>query len=76
MIPKYRDLKSSGGSALATWWAKKQTSIKDKTGYRDSHYQVSREMSVLSQDNWTRNDIENFTRKISQRITKFIFGED
>lgn len=55
---------------------KKQTSIKDKTGYRDSHYQVSREMSVLSQDNWTRNDIENFTRKISQRITKFIFGED
>jgi hypothetical protein len=52
---------------------KKQTSIKHKTGYQDSHYQVAKEMSNLSQDNWTRNDIENFTQKISQRITKFIF---
>ena len=55
---------------------KKQTSIKHKTGYQNSHYQVAREMSELSQDNWTRNDIENFTQKISQRITRFIFDKD
>lgn len=54
---------------------KKQKSINDKTGYKDSNYNIARELVNYYKDTWTKNDIEDITLKVSQRIADFIFNE-
>lgn len=54
---------------------KKQKSIKDKSGYKDSKYQIARALIDYPKDTWTKEDIETLTVKIAERISKFIFEE-
>lgn len=53
---------------------KKQTSINDKSGYKDSRYQIAMALTNYSENTWEKRDIEKATQKAAERITKFIFG--
>lgn len=52
---------------------KKQTSVKNKTGYKDSIYPIAQTLTSYPKDIWTKEDIENATNKATERILKFIF---
>ena len=52
---------------------KKQKSINDKAGYKDSKYHIARALIDYPKDTWTKEDIETMTVKIAERISKFIF---
>ena len=52
---------------------KKQKSINDKAGYKDSKYPIARALTNYPKDTWTKKDIETVTVKIAERISKFIF---
>lgn len=54
---------------------KKQTSIKNKTGYKDSIYPIAQHLTMYPKDTWEKEDIEKATKKAAERIVKFIFGE-
>lgn len=52
---------------------KKQKSIIDKSGYKDSRYKIARALTEYPKDLWTKDDIENATIKVAERISSFIF---
>ena len=52
---------------------KKQKSVNDKTGYKDSRYNIARALVNFPGDLWTKKDIEEATIKVAERITEFIF---
>ena len=54
---------------------KKQRSITDKAGYKDSRYNIAKSLIDYKTDVWTQNDINKATEKIANRIVKFIFGK-
>lgn len=54
---------------------KKQTSINDKSGYKDSRYQIALALTNYPKNTWEKEDIEEATQKATERITKFIFGD-
>jgi len=54
---------------------KKQKSITDKTGYKDSKYNIARALVNYPKDKWTKDDIDDATLKVIERIVNFIFGE-
>ncbi len=54
---------------------KKQTSIKNKSGYKDSSYSIAIDLTNYPKDTWTKEDIEDSTKKSVERIKKFIFNE-
>lgn len=54
---------------------KKQSSINSKSGYKDSKYAIALSMTNYSKDTWEKNDIETATKKVAERIVKFIFNE-
>ena len=53
-------------------------SLKDKSGYVDSRYPMARQLVRRYQNEakayWTKQDIEEATTKIGERITGFIFS--
>ena len=53
---------------------KKQTSIKDKSGYKDSGYHIATALTKYPKDVWTKDDIETITSKVADRIADFIFS--
>lgn len=53
---------------------KKQKSIKDKAGYKDSRFPIARALTNYSHDKWTKEDINSATVKVANRILNFIFG--
>jgi hypothetical protein len=53
---------------------KKQSSIQEKTGYKDSKFALSQSLINYSKDLWGKEDIENATEKVANRIIKFIFN--
>lgn len=53
---------------------KKQTSVKNKTGYKDSIYPIAQSLTTYSEDIWTKKDIEEATNKATERILQFIFN--
>ena len=55
--------------------AKKQKSIVDKAGYKDSKYNIARALIDYPKDTWTKGDIETMTVRIAERISRFIFEE-
>lgn len=55
--------------------SKKQTSIKDKSGYKDSRYQIALSLTNYPKDTWTKEDIEDATLKAAERISNFIFND-
>ena len=62
--------KSIGNSWFKT---KKSTSIKDRTGYKDSKYCLAKTLSNYPKDVWDKDDIATATEKASMRITDFMF---
>ena len=56
------------------WFAtKKQTSIIDKSGYKDSRYNIAHALTNYPSDSWKKEDIQEATNKVAKRITDFIF---
>lgn len=54
---------------------KKQNSISTKSGYKDSQYAIARALVSYPHDRWTKEDIDKATKKASERIVDFLFGE-
>ncbi len=54
---------------------KKQKSIKEKSGYKDSSYNIARALVNYPTDTWLKDDIENATRKATLRILRFVFND-
>lgn len=61
--------------AISNDWfkTKKQTSVTNRTGYKDSQFSLARSLTTFEKDLWQRQDIEGATQKIAQRITQFVF---
>ena len=55
---------------------KKQKSVKDKLGYKDSRYHIAKALAVCPKDAWTKDDIEIVTQKIASRIFRFIWNAE
>ena len=54
---------------------KKQSSIKDKTGYKDSEFAIAVALTNYPKDKWGKEDINTATEKAAARIVKFIFSK-
>lgn len=54
---------------------KKQKSVKDKAGYKDSTYNIALALVNYHKNTWTKDDIELATDKAANRIIQFIYGE-
>jgi uncharacterized protein with ParB-like and HNH nuclease domain len=52
---------------------KKQSSIINKSGYKDSRYLIAVALTNHSKSTWDKDDIEIATDKAADRIVKFIF---
>lgn len=66
--------KSINSSVSNNWFkTKKQTSIKNKKGYKDSEFPIAKSLVSYRRDAWDKDDIEIATRKAAKRITSFIF---
>lgn len=72
-------LEESINRAIGNEWfrAKIQTSVNDKSGYKDSVYSIASDLvttyTAIPKPYWMKNDIINVTDKIAQRIIKFLF---
>lgn len=54
---------------------KKQSRVGDKKGYKDSQFGIAQSLVDYPKDKWVRDDIEEVTRQVSERISNFIFGK-
>jgi hypothetical protein len=54
---------------------KKQSSVINKQGYKDSRYGIAQSLTNYHKDTWTKEDIENATTKAIDRIVNFIFNK-
>jgi len=54
---------------------KKQNSINNKSGYKDSVYAIARALTDYPKDTWTKDDIDKATTKAVERIVEFIFNK-
>lgn len=54
---------------------KKQNSVNQKIGYKDSSYNIAKVLVDYPKDTWTKDDIERASQKIYERIIKFLFNE-
>lgn len=52
---------------------KKQKSIKNKSGYKDSNYAIANDLTNYPKTSWAKEDILKATEKATYRIIKFIF---
>jgi hypothetical protein len=58
------------------WFKTKiQNSIKNKSGYKDSKYAIATALTRYPKNTWDKNDIEIATKKVTERIVKFIFNK-
>lgn len=55
---------------------KKRTSVKEKTGYKDSKFGIALSLADYPSKKWEKKDIEMATTKVANRIVKFIFNEE
>lgn len=54
---------------------KKQKSVKNKSGYKDSRFGIASALVSYPNDTWTKTDIEAATNKSAERIVKFILND-
>lgn len=54
---------------------KKQTSIDNKSGYKNSKYSIAVALTSYPSDSWTKEDIGTATEKATARILEFIFDQ-
>lgn len=71
-------LEENINKSLGNEWfkTKKQTSVRQKTGYKDSRYVIAEMLTNYSKDLWEKEDINTATRKVASRIVKFIFSKE
>lgn len=55
---------------------KKQKSVKDKKGYKDSHYPIAQALTNYPSDTWQEKDIKATTKKAAERIVDFLWGKE
>ena len=55
---------------------KKQKSVKEKKGYKDSKYGIASALAEYPSDTWKKGDIAAATEKAVSRIISFIFGRE
>ncbi|WP_411046464.1 HNH endonuclease family protein [Treponema primitia] len=55
---------------------KTQSSIHDKSGYKDSRYAIAAQLTKYPKTTWDKNDIVTATEKATKRIVDFIFQKD
>ena len=62
------------GSLSNDWFrVKKQNSVKEKRGYKDSVFPIAQCLVSYPSDRWTKEDINAATEKAAKRIVKFLF---
>lgn len=54
---------------------KKQNSISEKSGYKNSSFNIASDLVKYPNNTWTKDDIETATNKVADRIINFIFGD-
>ena len=54
---------------------KKQTSVKQKSGYKDSKFGIAKSLIEYPSKKWEKKDIEMATSRAAKRILKFLFNE-
>ncbi len=54
---------------------KKQSSVKNKNGYKDSQYALASTLADYTKDVWTCDEIARATEKATERIVKFLFNK-
>ena len=65
------------GSLSNDWFrVKKQNSVNDKRGYKDSVFPLARSLVAYSRDKWGKDDITAATEKAAQRIADFLFDDE
>ena len=71
-------LEENINKSISNAWfkTKKQTSVNEKTGYKDSQYAIASDLVAYPEDEWTINDIEKATERAANRIIKFIFAKE
>lgn len=52
---------------------KKQSSVFNKSGYKDSEYQIAKSLAEYPNDKWEKSDIEQATKKVVIRVSNFVF---
>lgn len=69
-------LEDAINQSISNEWfrSKKQNSIVQKSGYKDSSYHIANDLTAYPSDNWTKEDIETATKKAAKRILDFIFA--
>ncbi len=55
--------------------SKKQNSINNKSGFKDSKYGIAVALTNYHKDTWGKDDINVATEKVAERIVKFVFNE-
>ena len=68
-------LEDAINQSISNEWfrSKKQNSIAQKSGYKDSNYHIANSLTTYPSDSWTKGDIETATIKAAKRILDFIF---
>ena len=68
-------LEDAINQSISNEWfrSKKQNSISQKSGYKDSSYHIAKALTAYPNDVWTKEDIETATKKAAKRILDFIF---
>lgn len=69
-------LEQSINGAISNDWfkVKKQKSILDKRGYKDSVFSIAKSLLSYPKDKWEKDDIDKATKKAAKRITEYIFS--
>ncbi len=71
-------LEENINKSISNEWfkTKKQNSIKDKSGYKDSKFAIAKSLIEYPKDTWTKEDIDMASTKAAKRIIKFIFDNN
>ena len=69
-------LEQSINGAISNEWfkVKKQESIRNKRGYKDSAFPIAKRLISYPKDKWEKDDIEKATEKAAKRISAYIFS--
>ncbi|MCI7581373.1 DUF262 domain-containing HNH endonuclease family protein [Campylobacter sp.] len=70
-------LEENVNKSISNAWfkTKKQSTIKEKKGYKDSKYHIASALVNYESDQWTKDDIEKANEKVADRIIKFLFDK-
>ncbi len=68
-------LEQAINGAISNDWfkVKKQKSVRDKRGYKDSVFPIAKSLTEYPKDKWEKDDIDKSTQKAAQRIVDYIF---